>query len=331
MARLVEHRGVDRRERPRGRAGLERRHARERGDHDHPGLGLPPRVDDRRVAQAHVLAVPHPRLGVDRLADRAEQAQRRQVVAGRVLGSPLHVGADRGRRGVQDVDAVALDDLPPALRVRVVRNALVDHPGRAVAERAVHDVAVAGHPADIGGAPVHRVGLHVEDVVVRGRHADEVPGGRVDDALRPRRGARGVQQEEQILGIHRLAGAGRRVVRLALGELVPPAVAPGEHVDLATGASKHDGLANPAASREGLIGVPLEGHAATAAPGLVLRDQDLALHVVHAIGEGLCREPSEDDRVRRPEPRTRQHGDRQLGDHAHVDGDGRALVHAHAP
>ena len=120
LALLVQHGRLDAGKRLRRRARLRRRHTGQRRDHDHPRLGLPPRVDDRAAPAADVLVVPHPRLGVDRLADRAEQAQRREVVRGRVLGAPLHVRPDRGRRGVEDRDAVALDDLPPALVVREV-------------------------------------------------------------------------------------------------------------------------------------------------------------------------------------------------------------------
>jgi hypothetical protein len=47
-------------------------------------------------------AVPHPRLGVDRLADRAEQAQAREVVGVGILLSPLHERADGGGSGVED-------------------------------------------------------------------------------------------------------------------------------------------------------------------------------------------------------------------------------------
>jgi hypothetical protein len=36
---------------------------------------------------------------------------------------------------------------------------------------------------DVGRAPVHRVRLDVEDVVVGGRHPDQVAAGGVDDAL----------------------------------------------------------------------------------------------------------------------------------------------------
>ena len=55
--------------------GFVRRDAGQRRDHDRAGLGLPPRVDDRAALAADVLVIPHPRFGIDRLADRSEQAQ----------------------------------------------------------------------------------------------------------------------------------------------------------------------------------------------------------------------------------------------------------------
>ena len=109
----------------------------------------------------------------------------------RVLRPPLHVRADRRRRRVEDRHPVALRDLPPAVAVREVRRALVHHAGRAVAERAVDDVAVAGDPADVGRAP-EDVGLRlqIEDVVVRRRDADQIAARRVRDPLRLRGRAR---------------------------------------------------------------------------------------------------------------------------------------------
>src|SRR5262249_33841748 len=91
VALLVEHTRIDAREGPCRRARLQRRDTGQRRDEHHPGLGLPPRVDDRRPVAADVLAVPDPRLGIDRLTDRTEQAQRREVVLLRVLRPPLHV------------------------------------------------------------------------------------------------------------------------------------------------------------------------------------------------------------------------------------------------
>ena len=116
MAGVVDHLGLDAREREGGRPRLGGRGARERADHDGAGLGLPPRVDDRAAAAADVLVVPHPRLGVDGLAHAAEQAELGEVVRLGLLGAPLHEGADGGGGGVQDRDAVALGDVPQAVR-----------------------------------------------------------------------------------------------------------------------------------------------------------------------------------------------------------------------
>ena len=77
----------------------------------------------------------------------------------RPVGAPPHERADRGRRGVEDRDAVALDDLPEAILLRPVGRAFVHHHRRAVGERTVDDVAVAGDPADVGRAPVDVVVL----------------------------------------------------------------------------------------------------------------------------------------------------------------------------
>ena len=60
-------------------------------------------------------------------------------------------------------DLVTLDDLPEAIFARMIGRALVHHDARAVRERAVDDVAVAGDPADVGGAPVDVVVVQIED------------------------------------------------------------------------------------------------------------------------------------------------------------------------
>ena len=170
-----------------------------------------------------VAVVPDPRLGIDRFADGADQPQRRQVVRGGKVVAPLHERSDRGRRGVEDRHLVLLDDRPEPILARVVGRALVEHRRGAVRERAVDDVRVAGDPADVGGAPVDvGVGLQVEDVLVRVRDLREVAAGRVHDALGLPGGARRVEDEQQILGVHRL---GRALGALARDLVVPPEVA----------------------------------------------------------------------------------------------------------
>ena len=93
-------------------------------------------------------------LGVDGFADRTEQSQGRHVEAGWDVVAPLHEGTNRRRRGVEERDAVLLDQLPPATLVWGVRRPLVHHLCGAVGHRSIHDVGVTGYPADVGGAPV---------------------------------------------------------------------------------------------------------------------------------------------------------------------------------
>ena len=151
---LADHLGRDPRERGRRRPRLGRRDPRQRRDHDRAGLRLPPGVDDRAASSADHLVVPEPGLRVDRLADRAEEAQGREVVALGDVGAPFDEGADRGRGGVEDGGPRLLGDLPPDPLVGIVRCPLPHHRGGTVGERAVDDVGVAGDPADVGGTPV---------------------------------------------------------------------------------------------------------------------------------------------------------------------------------
>ena len=118
---------------------------------------------------------------------------------GHVLRAPLHEGADGGRRGVQDIRLVALDDRPPAVLVGKVRRALVNDSRGAIGQRPKNDVAVAGDPADVGGAPVNGIRLDVEDVVVSCRYADQVASGGVNDPLRLGRRTARIQKVQKVL------------------------------------------------------------------------------------------------------------------------------------
>ena len=191
-------------------------------DHDVAGFGLPPGIDDRAAVAADDFAIPHPRFGIDRLADRAQQAQAVELVLLRPLVAPLDEGADRGGRGVEDVDLVAVDDAPEAVGLGKVGRAFVHQAGGAVLQRAVDDVAVAGDPADVGGAPVGVFFLEIEDPFGGEVGADGIAAGGVHNALRLAGGAGGVEDVERMLGVERL---GRAVVGSLRHQLVPPVVA----------------------------------------------------------------------------------------------------------
>ena len=86
----------------------------------------------------------------------------------------------------------------------------------------------------------------------------------------------------------------------------------------------------PHAGRIGhrVVGNTLQRHRLASPPGLVLRDEHLAAHVVHPVRQGVRREASEDDRVRRAEARAGEHRHGELGHHPHVDRNRGALADA---
>ena len=274
-----------------------------------------------------VLLVPQPRLGVDRLADAAEQAQRREVVLRGQRLTLLHERPDRGRRHVQHRDLVVLDDLPPALPGRGVGRALVQDAGRRVRERSVDDVRVARDPADVSRAPVDVVGLDVEDHLVAVAGAQEIARGRVHDALGLRGRPRRVEQVEHVLSRQRDR---RAVGRLALDDVVPPDIAAlgHRHGRRVPEAAHDEDMLDAGAPVDGLVGRRLQLDRLAAAPAPVRGDDELRLGVVDARRERLGREAAEDHRVGRADAGAGQHRDRELGDHRHVDRDAVAGPHA---
>jgi hypothetical protein len=184
---------------------LHRLERRQRAAEEAAGLGLPPGVGDGGLALAHLRVVPAPDLGLDRLADRRHGLEV-VVVLSRLLGAYLAQHPDRGRRGVEDVDAEFLGDPPRPAGVGIVRDALVDHGRSAESQRAVHDVGVAGDPAYVGHAPVHVVGVDVLVVLGGSGHVGQVAAGRVLGALGAAGGPAGVHQEQR-----RVGGQGHRL------------------------------------------------------------------------------------------------------------------------
>src|SRR3546814_2993888 len=116
--------------------------------HDATGLGLPPGIDDGDAFFADDLVIPAPRLWIDRLADAAEQAQRRQVVPGHIIVALAHQRADRGRRGIENVDPMLVDEAPEADVIGIVGDVLEHQRRSAVHQRAIAAIAVYGDPDD---------------------------------------------------------------------------------------------------------------------------------------------------------------------------------------
>ena len=187
VAPALDDSRLDTRERQahRARADLERR---EVGDHDPAGLRLPPVVVDRETER---LVSPDYGLGIERLADARDEAQRGKIEAARERRPRLHQHAQRRRRRVPDRDALALERSIPALRVEF---GLVHDARHGVRERRHDAVRGARHPAGVRRTPEDVVRVQVECERARDVVGDD-GAVHVQGAFgRPRGSAREVQQ-----------------------------------------------------------------------------------------------------------------------------------------
>ncbi len=316
---------LDAEERPGRRTRLQGRCAGQRRYQDAAGFRLPPGVDDRRALVADDIIVPKPCFRIDRLADRAEEAQRFAARSLDVAVALAHQRADRRRGRVEDVDFVLVDDLPEARRVGVVRYALEHQRRRAVGERAVENIAVPGHPADIGGAPIDIAVVIIEDVLMRHRGEDEIAASGVQYPLWLAGRARGVEDKEGILGAHLLR---RTVARDRRGGLVIPDVAALDPTDIAAGMAHDDDRRDRWTVHQRRIGVGLERYLAAAAQPLVGGDQNVRIAVLDAAHQAVRREAAEDHRMDGADTRAGEHRVSDLGDHWQVDGDAVAPLDA---
>ena len=293
--------------------------------HDAPRFGLPPRVDDRAALRTDLLVVPHPRLGIDSFADGAEDPQAAQIMFVDVVVAPLDERADRRGSRIEEGDLVLLDHLPESVLLGVIRRPLVHDARGAGREGAVHDVAVPGDPAAVGGAPVDVVVPVIEDPLEGLLRPQVVAcGGVLDPLWFPGRTGR-VEDEQRRLAVERGSGA---VVARIVHEVVPPVVASFGPLDFGPDALGHHAMLDGGALGERLVDGGLERQRLAAPPAGVGREHGDRFGVVVPLGDRLGAEAREDDRVNRPDPRAGEHGDRQLGRHWHVDRDPVTLLDA---
>ena len=139
----VEKRGLDTEEWDGSRAGLALDGAGKRRHDDGAGLGLEERVDDGGLLASNVVVQPVPCLGVDRLADAADDAEGAEVGVLDVRLAQAAEEAHSSRRGVEVGDAVPVDGLPEARGSGVGGGGLKDGGGDTVGEGAVDEVAIA--------------------------------------------------------------------------------------------------------------------------------------------------------------------------------------------
>src|SRR5690606_18632838 len=151
LAGFVDHGGVDPGQRQGAGARLEGRGTRQRRNHVHARLSLPPGVDDGAAFAADVGVIPDPRLRIDGFTHRSDDPQAGQIELFRVMFvvglGRLDERADGRWRRVENGALVALNHFPEAGRRRIGRHAFKHDLGSAGRQRPVSDVSVAGDPA----------------------------------------------------------------------------------------------------------------------------------------------------------------------------------------
>ena len=132
------------------------------------------------------------------------------------------------------------------------------------------------------------VRLDVEDVVMRVHRLEQIAGGGVFDALGLGRRSTGVEEIEEVLGVHLLS---RTRAALLGDEVVVPVVATLDPLDVAAGALDDDHVLHRRTVEHRLVGALLEGHRLAAAPTLATIVCAWSSQVSTMTGFGRLRQP----------------------------------------
>ena len=232
--------------------------------------------------------------------------------------TPFREGAyGRGCR-VEDGDFVSVDDLPETVGAGVVGSAFVHEGGGSVSKDAVNDVAVSGHPSDVGGTPIGVFFFEVKDVFRGEVGSDHVSAGGVEDAFGLAGGAGGVEYVERVFGVE---GCRFAYVRGVGHDVVPPVVAALFHGDVVFGTFYDDNVFYGRAVFECFVDGGFERDDTAASPSAVCGDDAIDFGIVNALDDGVCGESAKYDGVDGADACAGEHCDGKLGNHRHVDSD----------
>src|SRR5579859_1721472 len=190
------------------------------------GFGLPPGVDDDRLAFADDLVIPAPDVRFDGLAHGSHVLEV-VVVFFWLVAAGFAQHANGGGRSVKDVDVEALCDAPGTTGVGKLRDAFVEDGSGGESQRAVDDVGVAGDPADVGHAPVNVFGMNVLVILRGARDVREIAASAMLAALGLASGAAGVHEEERGFGV--LGDRLDEVIAIVLENIVDEEIALHNH------------------------------------------------------------------------------------------------------
>ena len=211
------------------------------------------------------------------------------------------------------------NDFPESAEVRGVGGTFVHEEGGAIGERAVDDVAMAGDPADVGGAPIDVFIAEVENVFRGGVGAGQVTAAGVEDPFRFSGGSGRVKDEERMFGIESRCGRG---TGLAGDGFMPPDVAADGHVDFLGGAFEDDDFFDRVrADGEGGIDVIFQWDDFSTAPAAIGGDDKGRSGIGNTVGDGGGGKPAKNHAVYGAEAGAGQHGNGGFRHHGHVNND----------
>ena len=162
----IDQSGLDTKEGPRCGAGFEGSRPRQGRDQNAAGFGLPPGIDNRAALFADHIVIPQPGFRINRLTNRAQNADRFATGLFDRAVAFAHQGAQRRRRSIENIDVVLVAHFPTARGIGIGRHALKHHRGRAIGERSIENIGVTGDPADICGAPVDVTIMIIEHILM---------------------------------------------------------------------------------------------------------------------------------------------------------------------
>ncbi len=234
---------------------------------------------------------------------------------------------ERSRRGEQRHRLVLGDHPPERARIRRAdRLAFIHDRSRAMEQRAVDDIAVADHPADVGGAPPDFTRLDAVEVEHRPLQRDQMPAIVAHDALGNAGRARCVEDVERIGRQHGHAIGGFPRLDGGLAQVSPVVIAAFGQLARLLGPLQDDaGLGLDLGKPDRLVEQRLVGHDAAGLDAAACRKDQLWRGVIDTGRQFLWREAAEHHRMDGADPRAGEHGHHGLRHHRHIDDDAVAL------
>ena len=299
-------------------------HAVGQGEDGPAALGLPVVVDD---GFAQAFADPLRGRLVQRLARQKQRAQAGQVVLAQERRVLLFEYAHRSGGAEHHSDAVLLHQLPPDAAVWARGQTLIQNGRHAANQRAVDDVAMPHHPADVAGAEIGLAGLGAKNMLHAGRQGHGITAGIALHALGLAGGAAGVQRVAGVGGLQPDAGNHRGGALFAQG--APQIIPPGDDVHgRKLAVCQQNRLRFVAGQRDGGVQQRLVGHHFAAARTGVGADDQRGLRVFNARSQRTRGKTAEHHRMDRPDAGAGQHGEHGVGNHRHVNQHPVAGAHA---